>query len=100
MAYRKRETYSRKLKAMREAKIRQIEEWPAPEYPLALPELRRQVIVRDMDFGTVEHRIDLYRTNRIDTYNMLVDGRPYQNNVGWSTVLEIIRKQFLRVRSL
>lgn len=29
-----------------------------------------------------------------------IDGRPYAHNVGWSTVLEIIRKQFLRVRAI
>lgn len=77
-----------------------MQEGPEPDYPIPLPELRRQIIVRDMDFGTVEHRIDLYRTGRIDTYNMIVDGRPYANNVGWSSVLEIIRKQFMRVRAI
>lgn len=64
MSYRKRNNYSRKLKAMREARLRQIEEGVAPDYPLLLPELRRRVIVEDYDFGTVRHEIGLYRTNR------------------------------------
>lgn len=99
MAYRKRKIESRKLKNMREAKLRHIAESAAPEYPLPLPELRRQIIVRDFDFGTVEHTINLFKENRIDTYRMEVDNRLYAIHIGWSKVLEIIRKQFLRVHS-
>src|SRR2546422_8578274 len=36
-----------------------------PRYPRELPTLRRTLIIIDHDFGTVEHRIDLYRTRRI-----------------------------------
>lgn len=100
MSYRKRNNYSRKLKNMREARIRKIQEGPAPHYPPVFPELRRQIIVKDFDFGNVEHQIDLYRTDRVDTYRMVVDGREYAYRIGWSKVLEIIRKQFLRVQSL
>lgn len=92
MPYRKRKTYSRKLKQARDE---------VPEsYPLPLPELRRVITVTDLDFGECTHRIELYKTNRVDCYNMMVDGKPYQYNVGWSSVLEIIRKQFIRVRAM
>lgn len=100
MAYRKRTVESRKLKNMREARLRQIQEGDAPEYPVPLPELRRQIVVRDFDFGTVEHTINLYKENRIDTYRMEVDGRLYAIHIGWSKALEIIRKQFMRIRSV
>ena len=63
---------------------------------MPLPELRRQIIVRDFDFGTVEHTINLYKENRIDTYRMEVDGRLYAIHIGWSKVLEIIRVVALR----
>lgn len=97
--YKKRDKYSRKLKAMREAKDRKRIEGPASDYPPVLPMLRRKIIIEDLDFGIVRHEINLYRTNRIDLYNMEVDGRPYASGIGWSRILEIIRKQFLRVHS-
>lgn len=100
MAYKTRKTGSRKLKNMREARLRQRQEGESPEYPLPLPELRRQIIVRDFDFGTVEHIINLYKENRIDTYRMEVDDKLYAIHIGWSKVLEIIRKQFLRVHAI
>lgn len=100
MSYRKRTIESRKLKNMREARLRKIQESESPEYSLPLPDLRRQIIVRDFDFGIVEHTINLYKENRIDTYRMEVDDILYAIHIGWSRVLEIIRKQFLRVHSL
>lgn len=84
---------------MREARLRKIAEGPAPDYPPILPHLRRKLIIEDYDFGIVRHEINLYRTNRIDCYDMEVDGRPYVRHIGWSSVLEIIRKQFLRVQA-
>lgn len=98
--YKKRDTYSRKLKAMREGRLRKIQEGPAPAYPPILPHLRRRLIIEDYDFGVVRHDVNLYRTNRIDCYDMEVDGWPYARHIGWSSVLEIIRKQFLRVYAI
>lgn len=71
----------------------------ADDRPLVMPELRRQIIIVDYDFGMVEHRIDLYRTNRIDCYRVVADGGEWKQRAGWSTVLEAIRKSFLRVGS-
>lgn len=71
----------------------------ADDRPLVMPELRRQIIVVDYDFGMIEHRIDLYRTNRIDCYRVVADGVEWKQRAGWSTVLEAIRKSFLRVGS-
>ena len=61
MPYRQRDSMSRKLRAMREARERQRLEGDEPRYPRELPALRRTLIVVDYDFGKVEHRIDLYR---------------------------------------
>jgi len=57
---------SRKLRAMREARERRRLEGVEPRYPRDMPALRRTLIIIDYDFGKVEHRIDLYRTPRID----------------------------------
>ncbi len=95
--YRKRNKYSKKLKAMREAKEQKRLEAPAPDYPPGFPDLRRRIIIIDYDFGKVVHRIDLYKTNRVDCYRAVADGKPWKERVGWSRILEGIRKSFIRV---
>lgn len=97
MAYRKRTRCSAKLAAMRDAADRARMERPAPAYIPQMPELRRSIVIVDHDFGTVEHRIDLYRTGRIDCYRVVADGREWKKRAGWSTVLEAVRKSFVRV---
>ena len=88
---------SAKLAAARASRDRLRMESPAPDYPRQMPELRRTVIIIDHDFGTVEHRLDLYRTNRVDCYRVVADGVEWKKRAGWSTVLEAVRKSFLRV---
>ena len=45
-----------------------------PEYLPELPELRRSIEITDYDTGTpVTHRIELYRSIRIDCYNVWVN---------------------------
>lgn len=85
------------MAAARAAKERLRLESPAPDYPPELPELRRTIIIVDYDFGAVEHRIDLFRTGRIDCYRVVADGFEWKKRAGWSAVLEGIRKSFLRV---
>ena len=89
---------SRKLRAMRDARERRrlgVE----PRYPRELPALRRTLIIIDYDFGRVEHRIDLYRTPRIDCYRAVADGVEWKRRVGWSKVLAGLRVKFPRVRA-
>jgi hypothetical protein len=88
---------SAKLAAARAAKARLRLERPAPDYPLELPELRRTIIVIDRDFGEVEHRLDLYRTNRRDCYRVVADGVEWKKRAGWSQVLAAMRKSLPRV---
>ena len=95
--YRKRIRMSAKMVAARAAKAKFRLEHPAPNYPVDLPYLRRTVIVIDHDFGTVEHRLDLYRTGRRDCYRVVADGVEWATRMGWSRILAGLRKSFLRV---
>lgn len=97
MAFRKRTKCSAKLAAMRASADQARMEQPAPDYVPIMPALRRRLVITDYDFGEVTHTIDLYRTNRIDCYRVVADGVEWKKRAGWSTVLEAVRKSFLRV---
>ena len=94
--YRRRTRYSKKLIAMREAKKRKRLDGECGFYH-TLPNLRRTVLIIDYDFGMVIHRMDFYKTNRVDCYRIEADGRPWKDRAGWSKGLEGIRKSFPRV---
>lgn len=97
MAYRKRTRMSAKLAAARAGMARARMERLAPDYPPDLPLLRRTVLVIDYDFGVVEHRLDLFRTNRRDCYRVVADGTEWKKRAGWSLVLAALRKSIPRV---
>ncbi len=97
--FRQRKRGSRKFEAARQAKSAARFESPAPDYPVALPSLRRVITITDYDFGEVEHRIECRRSNRVDCYRITVDGQPIPGRHGWSAVLELARKAFVRVGS-
>ena len=98
--YRKRTTCSRKLAAARAARDAARMAGPAPDYPPDLPRLRRVVIVIDYDFGTpVIETMRLYRTSRIDSYRAEINGKTWKPRIGWSGVLEGLRKSFIRLAS-
>lgn len=99
MAYRHKDSMSRKLRAAREARERKRVEGSEPYYSRNLPALRRRLIIIDYDFGKVEHRIDLYRTPRIDCYRAVADGVKWKRRIGWSKVLAGLRVKFPRVRA-
>jgi hypothetical protein len=100
MSYRKRTTQSKKMAAARAAKERIRLDSPAPDYPTELPYLRRRIVITDYDFGEVTHTVDLYRSGRIDCYRVVADGIEWKKRAGWSTVLEAIRKSFIRVGAM
>lgn len=96
---RQQEARARKLEAMRRGKDRArmglALEARAPDLPM----LRREVIVVDYDSGEpVTHTLHLYRTNRVDTYRIEADGKPWKRG-GWSKALEGLRKAYPRVPS-
>ena len=94
---RKASSMRQKMAAWRAAKERKRLTGPAPEYPRELPELRRVIFVVDLDFGMEVHRIDLYRTNRVDCYRAVADGKEWKKRIGWSGVLAGLRKSLPRV---
>lgn len=64
-----------------------------------LPELRRIIEITDFDSGTpMTHRIELYRSDRIDCYNVNIDGQPWVQRMGWSRILAALRKALPRIR--
>jgi hypothetical protein len=98
--YRKRTTCSRKLAAARAARDAARMAGPSPDYPPDLPKLRRVVVVIDYDQGTpVIETMRLYRTNRVDSYCVEVNGSIWHKRIGWSGVCEGIRKSFIRLAS-
>src|SRR5882672_5777697 len=99
MSYRHRDSISRKLRAMRDARERRRLEASEPPSPRDLPSLRRTLMIIDHDFGTVEHRIDLYCTRRIDCYRAVADDVEWKRSIGWSKVLAGLRVKFPRVRA-
>jgi len=100
MAYRKRTVQSKKMENARAAKERKRLEGDEPERKWMPPNLRRKIIIIDYDMGKpVVHKIDLYRSNRIDQYIVKVDDELWKQ-AGWAKTLEGIRKSFFRIRHL
>ena len=98
--YRKRHRISKKMQAaMQAGKARVRLSRELQDYPPSLPNLRRRIIVVDYDHGRVVHRLDLYKTNRIDCYRAVADGVEWKPRIGWAKACEAMRKTFLRVQS-
>lgn len=90
-----------RLAAARVAKERKRLSAALPDHPLDLPDLRRVIEITDYDLGTpTTHVIELYRSDRIDCYNVKIDGKPWQVRIGWSRILEGLRKAMPRIRQL
>ncbi|SUJ09868.1 hypothetical protein [Shewanella morhuae] len=63
-----------------------------------IPELRRVIEITDYDNGVpTTHTLELYKTNRIDCYRVIVDGKLWKERIGWSNILEGIRKALPRL---
>lgn len=95
----RRAAHERRLEALRRGRDRANANKPARNYPPDLPELRREVIVNDYDSGQcVTHLLQIYRTERVDTYLIKADGEPWKR-CGWSAALVGLRKSYQRVPS-
>ena len=79
---------------MRQARERLRLESDSTDYPAILPELRREIIIIDHDFGTVVEHMQLYRSHRTDCYRIVVDGKQYGRPMGWAKCLKLVRKSF------
>lgn len=97
MAYRKTRRSKETLARMQAGKAAARMERPAPEYPAMMPDLRRRIVITDYDFGERVHTLDLYRTSRVDCYRVHVDGKPWKVRIGWSKILEGLRKSLPRL---
>ncbi|MFT6914733.1 MAG: serine protease inhibitor ecotin [Motiliproteus sp.] len=88
-----------RLASARAAKERKRLDEAIPADRIDLPDLRRVIEITDFDNGSpVTHRVGLYRSNRIDCYNVMIDGELWQQRIGWSRVLEGLRKALPRLR--
>ena len=64
-----------------------------------LPDLRLVIEITDFDNGSpVTHRVELYRSDRIDCYNVKIDGQIRLPRFIWSRILEGLCKALLRLR--
>ena len=92
-----KEICSRMGKASVAARERARLAGPAAAVSPELPELRREIIVIDHDFGTASHHFELKRCDeRSDCYNVFVDGKLWKRKIGWSRILEGLRKSLPR----
>jgi len=87
------------MAAMRAAKARKRLSGDPVERVPDLPNLRRRIIIIDYDHGRSVLYLDLYRSDRIDCYNVEVDGQPWRQRIGWSRILAGLRKSLPRVIS-
>jgi hypothetical protein len=75
----------------------EVPEGPPPKYPYEPPDIRRRIIVEDYDYGRmVRHEFVLLKSGRIDCYRVAVDGKLLPGRIGWSKILELVRKAFVR----
>lgn len=64
------------------------------------PVLRRRIVIEDFDGPEPQTQvIELFRTTRIDTYRAEVNGQPWQPRIGWSRVLDGLRRALPRLAS-
>jgi hypothetical protein len=69
----------------------------APDYPAPLPDLRRRLVVESFDFGHETHVMEFFKTDRIDCFRVVVDGREWKRRIGFSQALAGLRKSMPRV---
>jgi hypothetical protein len=64
---------------------------------LEIPKLRRVIEITDFDNGgPIVHKLELYSTDRINCYDVCVDGAILKKRIGWSQILAGIRKAMPR----
>ena len=93
----KAEAQRDRLAAMRRGRERTMLESPAPGYPVALPDLRRRIVIENFDFAHEVHVMEFFRTDRIDCFRVVVDGKEWKRRIGFSQALAGLRKSMPRV---
>jgi hypothetical protein len=102
MGYRETKKYKKQCKILE--KMRQIKEdkrlaSSSPDYPVILPEIRKRITLENFDFGYEKQVMELYKTNRVDCYNVFIEGKLWKKNIGFSRILEFLRKANPRLMS-
>lgn len=93
----KAETQRAKLAAMRRGREAARLAAPAPDYPVALPTLRRRIVIENFDFCHEIHVLEFFKTDRIDCFRVVVDGKEWKRRIGFSQALAGLRKSMPRV---
>lgn len=86
-----------RLEAMQRGRERARLKGPAPDYPLPLPDLRRRIVVESFDFGHDVHVLEFFRSDRVDCFRVVVDGKEWKRRIGFSAALAGLRKSMPRV---
>ncbi len=64
------------------------------------PVLRRRIVIEDFDGPEPDVQvIELFRTPRIDSYCAVVNGKEWHSRIGWSRVLDGLRRALPRLAS-
>lgn len=64
------------------------------------PKLRRRITIEDFDGAQpCKHVVELFRTSRIDSYRAVIDGHEWHARIGWSRVLDGLRRAMPRLAS-
>jgi hypothetical protein len=62
-----------------------------------IPKLSRVIEITDFDSSEpIVHKLELYKTNRIDCFDAYVNGVIWNKRIGWSQILAAIRKAIPR----
>jgi hypothetical protein len=99
--YRRTNKYAKRRKWHPRPAIAPEDQRPAEWRP---PKLRRRLTIEDFDgVDPHVHVIEMFRSNRVDSYRVVVDGRDWtprgQKTVGWSRILDWARKAMPRLAS-
>lgn len=62
-----------------------------------ITELRRVIEITDYSGKPITRKLELYKTDRIDCYKVVVDGKLWKERIGWSNILAGIRKALPRL---
>lgn len=93
--------YANARAAREEKRIRGIHPEYPPELPTSIPKRRRLIKITDYDTGIpITHQIALYRSHRIDCYHVYINGELWKRRIGWSKVLEGLRKALPRLQNI
>ncbi|GAA6203940.1 hypothetical protein [Thalassotalea sp. SU-HH00458] len=66
--------------------------------PQDIPKLRRVIEITDYDSGKpITHKLELLKTDRIDCYEVIADGKLWKERIGSSNILAGIRKALPRL---